>query len=302
MLMAFGAPEAARDVPAFLSNVARGRPIPAARLREVEAHYRAVGGGSPLNALTERQAEALRVGLKREGVCIPVVVGMRHWPPFIRDTLAELVEAGARRVLALILAPFESEASRGVYCRAVEQARAELAERAPTVAYAPALCESRGFVRANQALVAEAMPGPGESRLEHTSLLFTAHSIPASGAEGSVYARQLERCAGEIANAVGHSRYAVAYQSRSGAPSESWLEPDLGSVIRAEAGRGTRCLVVSPVGFVCDNVEVLYDLDIEARGVATAVGLEFRRVPAVNHHPDFIEGLVRMVLSGDDTG
>ena len=296
MLMAFGAPETERDVAAFLGNVTRGRPIPAARLKEVEAHYRAVGGGSPLNALTARQAEALRVGLEREGASIPVAVGMRHWPPFIRDTLADLADGGARRVLGLIMASFESDASRRAYCRAVEKARAELGKRAPKMAYTPALCESRGFAVANQARVVEAMRGLGEAEIEHTTLLFTAHSLLVSGEEAEGYARQLERCAGEIARGVGHQRYAVAYQSRSGAPAERWLEPDVGVVIRAEAERGTRCLVVSPVGFVCDNLEVLYDLDIEAREKATAWGLELRRAATVNDHPAFIEGLVRLVL------
>ena len=298
MLMAFGAPEAERDVAAFLGNVTRGRPLPASRLREVEAHYRAVGGGSPLNALTARQARALKTALQRQGVSIPVTVGMRYWPPFIRDTLAGLAEAGARRVMGLIMAPFESDASRGAYRRAVEQARAELGQRAPAIAYAPPLVESRGFAAASQAHIAEAMQELGEVELEHTTLLFTAHSVPDHGADGFGYANQFERCAAQIARAVGHPRYAVAYQSRSGAPAERWLEPEVRAVIRVEAERGTRCLVVSPVGFACDNLEVLYDLDIEARQAATAAGLQFRRASAVNDHPAFIEGLVGLVLDG----
>lgn len=300
MLMAFGAPESERDLPAFLHNVSGGRPLPEAQLRQVEAHYRAVGGGSPLLALTQRQAAALAACLERQGAPMPVEVGMRHWPPFVSDTMSRLVASGARRVLALIMAPFESDASREAYQRAMEQARDGLGGRAPAVDFAPALHQSRGFVQANIDNIAAVMQQLETEQRENAALLFTAHSVPASGEDGARYAQQFERCARELALAVGHPRYAVAYQSRSGRPAEQWLEPDLETVIRREAERRSVCLVVAPIGFVCDHVEVLFDLDIEARAAAEAMGLGFYRASAVNDHPAFIEGLARLVLRGED--
>jgi ferrochelatase len=300
MLMAFGAPESERDLPAFLHDVTGGRPLPRARLRQVEAHYRAVGGGSPLLALTRSQAAALAACLERQGAPMPVEVGMRHWPPFIRDTLSRLVGGGARRVLALIMAPFESDASREAYQRAMEQACAGLGERAPAVDWAPALHQGRGFLQANVDNIAAVMQQLEAGQRENAALLFTAHSVPASGEDGARYARQFERSAREIALAVGHPRYAVAYQSRSGPPAEQWLEPELETVIRREAGRGSACLVIAPIGFVCEHVEVLYDLDIEARAATEAMGLGFYRAPALNDHPAFIGGLARLVLRGED--
>jgi ferrochelatase len=302
LLIAFGGPEKIQDVRPFLEIVSAGRRIPPERLEEVAHHYKLIGGRSPLNELTMRQAEGLRQALKRGGVPTPVYVGMRNWHPFLHETLAEMRDRGCRRTLGIILSSFQTEASWERYVAEVSAAREKVGAGAPEVAYAPPWAEHPRFIDAMVARAADALAQvPAQETVAKRAdalLIFTAHSVPVAMASGSPYARQLEAAALVIAGRLGHARWQVAYQSRSGAPSDPWLEPDICDALRAVKGQGIEDVVVVPIGFVCDHVEVLHDLDVEARAVAAEAGLRFHRAQAANDHPAFIAMLADLVARG----
>jgi len=298
LLIAFGGPEKPEDIRPFLERVTAGRRIPAERLDEVAHHYELIGGRSPLAALTRRQADGLRALLARQGQALPVHVGMRNWHPFLHETLAEMRERGHRRALGLILSSFQTEASWGRYLEDVAAAREKIGTAAPEVAFAPPWADHPRFVEATAARVAEALGRVPAARRPAAPVVFTAHSVPVAMADGSPYVAQLATAARMVAERLGHARWSVAYQSRSGSPRDPWLEPDVGDAIRALAGAGARDVVVAPIGFVCDHVEVLYDLDVEARQVAGQLGLAFHRAAALNDHPAFLELLADLVRRG----
>jgi protoporphyrin/coproporphyrin ferrochelatase len=295
LLVAFGGPEKPADVRPFLEIVTAGRRIPAERLDAVAHHYELIGGRSPLTELTLRQAAGLREALAREGLALPVQVGMRNWHPFLRETLAEMREAGRRRALGVILSAFQTEASWTRYMRDVDEARAKIGAGAPEVAFAPGWSDHPRFLDAMTARVSEALgQAPPQTRGD-ACVIFTAHSVPTAMARESAYADQLEAAARAIAARLGHERWQIAYQSRSGSSREPWLEPDVCDVLRGLEGKGIGDVVVAPIGFACDHVEILYDLDVEARGVAEQLGLRFHRAAAANDHPFFIAMLVDLV-------
>lgn len=285
------------DVRPFLANVLRGRPVPPERIEEVVHHYEVIGGRSPLNELTFRQADALRALLDRDGPRLPVYVGMRNWDPYLRDTLAGMQRDGVRRAVGVILAAQQSEASWGRYQRDVEAARAELNGAAPDVDYAAGWHSHPLFIDAAAAQARAALTAIPPERRDAAALIFTAHSIPTALADASPYEAQLREGAALVAGRLGFARHAVAYQSRSGNPQEPWLGPDIAETVRGQAQGGARDLLVVPLGFVCDHVEVLYDLDVEAKRAADAAGVRFLRAPAVNDHPSFIRMLAAVVAA-----
>ena len=294
LLIAFGGPESPEEILPFLERVTAGRGIPRARLEAVARHYELIGGRSPLNDLTRAQADALRRRLARDGIDVPVYLGMRNWRPFLHETLAEVAADGCRRVLGIILSAFQTEASWSRYIGAVEAARKTMADRAPVVEYAEPWSHHPLFIRA----VAEGVVAAVETlprAFQDAPLVFTAHSIPCSMAEESPYAEQFREASQRVAGALGRTDWALAYQSRSGNPRDPWLEPDVGDVIERLATAGEKAVIAVPIGFVCDHVEVLYDLDVEARQRARKLGMEFHRAPAVNDHPRFIEMLAELV-------
>jgi ferrochelatase len=295
LLVAFGGPERPEDIRPFLQIVAAGRPIPPARLEDVAHHYEVIGGRSPLNALTRRQAAALADALAARGRALPVWVGMRNWHPFLHETLAEMKDRGRRRAVAVILSSLQTEASWARYVDDVAAARDKVGADAPEVVFAPAWADHPRFVDAMADRTRAALAQVEPARRAAARLVFTAHSVPVAMAAGSPYTAQLEATARVVAERLGRGGWSVAYQSRSGSPRDPWLEPDVSDVIRALAREGARDLVVVPVGFVCDHVEVLYDLDVEARQVAEAAGVGFHRAPAANDHPDFIAMLADLV-------
>ncbi len=298
LLIAFGGPEKPEDIRPFLHIVTAGRRIPAQRIDEVAHHYELIGGRSPLNELTMRQAEGLRRALGRGGVAVPVYVGMRNWHPFLHETLAAMRERGHRRALGIILSSFQTEASWERYVADVAAARGKVGAGAPEVAYAPPWADHPLFI---EAMVARAMDAleqvPSPTRAD-ALLLFTAHSVPVAMAEGSPYPHQIEAAARVIAGRLGHGRWQIAYQSRSGPPGDPWLEPDICDVLRGLGDGDIQDAVAAPIGFVCDHVEVLYDLDVEARAVAAEVGVRFHRAQTANDHPAFIAMLADLVERG----
>ena len=295
LLIAFGGPTSPHEIRPFLEIVARGRGIQAERLEEVAHHYEQMPGGrSPLAELTFAQARGLQHALAQAGPPLPVFVGMRNWHPFLHETLAEMVGKGARQALAVILSPLRTEASWDRYMRDVAEARARVTD-APEVGFAPAWFENPRFVAAVADRASAALREvPPEARA-WTPLVFTAHSVPTAMANVSPYVSDLTAAARAVVRRLGHPRWSLAYQSRSGSPRQPWLEPDIGDVLRRLAADGERHAVVVPIGFVCDHVEVLYDLDVEARRVAAGAGLELHRAAAVNDHPEFVAMLADLV-------
>ena len=295
LLLAFGGPTRREDVMPFLENVVRGRGVPRERLTEVARHYDAIGGRSPLNAITFAQADALRVALANGGTALPVYVGMRNWQPYIAEALGRLADDGRREAVGVILAPHSTEASRARYTDAVAHAGAQLATRAPAIRWVGEWHAHPLFIAAAAERTTAAIGGMDAARRAAAALVFTAHSVPRAMAAGSPYEAQITASAAAVANRLGHRTWQVAYQSRSGSPGAAWLEPDVNDALRALAAAGTRDAVVVPIGFVADHVEVLYDLDVEAAATAHAAKLGFVRVPTVNDHPLFVRMLAELV-------
>ena len=298
LLIAFGGPEKPEDIRPFLEIVTAGRRIPPERLEEVAHHYELIGGRSLLNELTFLQAAALGRLLARDGMSRPVYVGMRNWHPFLHETLGEMKDKGHRRALGIILSSFQTEASWERYVGDVAAAREKLGPGAPEVRYAPPWFDHPRFIEAMVDRVSDALSQVAPARREATPLIFTAHSVPTAMADGSPYVEQFKAASRSVAERLDHLRWTVAYQSRSGSPNDPWLEPDISDVLRGLAKEGVGEVVVAPIGFVCDHVEVLYDLDVEARRVAEALGLGFHRATAVNDHPAFVEMLADLVKVG----
>jgi ferrochelatase len=294
LMVGFGGPTRADEVRPFLDNVLRGRPIPRERYEEVVHHYELLGGRSPYNDLTMRQADAVREALEKRGVRIPVAVGMRNWRPYVADAMRTLAEGGARRVLAFIMAAHRSEASFERYQATVEDARAALGEAAPEVVYPQAWHDHPLFVTAVASRAREALSKLDPPERSRARLIFTAHSIPIAMAQAGPYVEQLTQSARIVAADLGIDTWQFAYQSRSGSPRDPWLEPDIKDTLR---GLDAKTAVVVPIGFLCDHVEVLYDLDIEAAQVARDAGIRMERAPTVGDHPLFIEMMASIVAA-----
>jgi protoporphyrin/coproporphyrin ferrochelatase len=294
LMIGFGGPTRADEVRPFLDNVVRGRPIPRERYEEVVHHYDLLGGRSPYNDLTMRQAAALRAELEKKGARNPVAVGMRNWKPYVADAMRALADGGARRVLGFIMAAHRSEASFERYQATVDDARAALGARAPEVVYPQPWHDHPLFTTAVASRAREAY-----SRLEflerrRARLIFTAHSIPVAMANAGPYVEQLTQSARIVAAELGIDTWQLAYQSRSGSPRDAWLEPDIKDALRS---LDVKSAVVVPIGFLCDHVEVLYDLDIEAAQVARDAGIRMERAPTVGDHPLFIEMMASIVAA-----
>lgn len=294
LMIGFGGPERPEDIRPFLTEVTRGTRVPEARLQDVVHHYEAVGGRSPYNAYTRRLFAAMVERLRQEGIDAPCFLGMRNWHPFLRDTLDEIRGQGLTRGIGLILAPHRSEASFEKYVRAVEEANAA-SGASVTYDYLPPWHEHPLFIEAQADQVRQALERLPLAERASAHLLFTAHSIPREMAQRSRYAQEFESSSRLVAERLGCAAFSCAYQSRSGPPSQPWLEPDVAAAIRTLATAGVRQVVVVPVGFLCDNVEVLFDLDIEARGEAERAAIGFSRASTVMDHPRFVELLSRLV-------
>jgi len=292
LMVGFGGPTRADEVRPFLDNVLRGRAVPRERYNAVVHHYELLGGASPYNELTMRQADALRVALRKKNIDAPVAVGMRNWTPYVADSLRALAGHGARRVLCFILAPHRSEASFERYQQTVREAQDSLGELAVEVVYPEPWHDHPLFITAVASRTREAFARLDADARRDARLIFTAHSIPLAMAEASRYVEQLTESARMVASELGLGAWQFAYQSRSGSPRDHWLEPDINETIR---NLTSKVAVVVPIGFLCDHVEVLYDLDIEAAQIARETGIQFERAPTVGDHPLFIEMMASIV-------
>jgi len=292
LLIGFGGPEASAQIRPFLDRVLKGRPVPPERYEEVVRHYAALGGRSPYNELTQRQAAGLRAALTRRGSDTPVVVGFRNTPPYIEDAIRELAAAGRRHVLGFILTAFRCEASWERYQSEVAAACAAVGEGAPAIVY-PAPWHTRPrFIAAVADCVRSAFARLDEADRGRAELIFTAHSIPLTMAAKAPYVQQLNEAAELVARALGCERWQLAFQSRSGSPRDPWLEPDVRTAVVASP----QPKVLMPIGFLCDHVEVLYDPDVETAAVARAAGIRMERAATLNDHPGFIDLLAEIAL------
>jgi ferrochelatase len=294
LIIAFGGPEKTEDIRPFLANVTRGRPIPKERIDEVAHHYELIGGRSPINELTFKQARGLELALKGRGSALPIFVGMRNWHPFLAKAVNEMSRANVRRAIGVIMAAHESEASWQRYKQNVSDAIAETGAHL-SVEYTPPLFDHPLFIESVSDRIEECLNQIPDADRNGTTLVFTAHSIPTPMADESPYVEQLTESSRLVAERLGHENWMLAYQSRSGCPTDPWLEPDVCDVIRDLSVRGVKYVVVAPIGFVCDHVEILYDLDIEAADVARKVGIKLIRAKAVNDDPKFIAALADVV-------
>ena len=303
LIISFGGPQGLDDIRPFLANVVRGRRVSPARVEEVAHHYELFGGVSPITQLTMRQADGLRDRLAARGWPVPVYVGMRNWDPYLLDTLRQMQADGARRAIGFIAAAQHSYSSCQQYRENVLAAREAL--RAETggdidVTYVGSWFDHPGFITANAAHVRDARARLPLSLQADARLIGTAHSIPLSMAARSRYREQLAASLGLVAREAGLEQYALVYQSRSGRPEDPWLEPDVCDYLRRERAAGLQAAVLCPVGFVCDHIEVLYDLDHEAGGVAREIGLAMTRAEAVNDDPRFVDMIADVVIATRD--
>ncbi len=301
LLVAFGGPTPGgclcggacpSEAHCFVEGILGKDPKRAARVKEVAAHYREIGGFSPFNELTFRQAEALQTALAQRGLKLPVRAGMRHWSPWIKDVVADIAKAGQKRTLAVVLAPHQSAVSWDWYLKVVSEACAAAAD-APSVDYVDPWPTHPGFVKA----VADGLRAHADA-----ALIFTAHAIPSAIADKSPYARQFQDTAAAVARELGRPDYHCAYQSQASDSTVAWTRPDINDLIRDLAKQGVRKVVVSPIGFLCDHVEVLYDLDVAARRTAKEAGIGFTRAATVGSHPAFIGMLADLITARASAG
>ncbi len=293
MMVGFGGPESAAEIRPFLDRVLHGRSVPSARYEEVVHHYEVIGGRSPYNEITARQAAALAERLRRDGIDLPVAIGMRNTAPFLAETIRGLANQGVRRILGFVLAAHRCEASWDRYLANVEAARTEAGANAPAVDYIGPWHRNPLFAEAVADRIGDALARFEPPIRERARLIFTAHSIPVAMASASRYVEEITESARMAADRAGAREWSLAFQSRSGSPRDPWLEPDVSDSIRA-LGAGAAAVLV-PIGFLSDHVEVLYDLDIEAVEAARAAGVRLERAATVGDHPRFIEMIAALI-------
>ena len=296
IVVSFGGPEGPEDILPFLENVLRGRNVPRQRMLQVAEHYRQLGGVSPLNAQNRALIEALQRELTEHGPQLPIFFGNRNWHPFLSDALREMAHRGLKRALAFFTSPYSSYSSCRQYRENIAAAQHEVGPGAPQVEKVRAYYNHPGFIAAMTDCAAAALAEIPPQRRTIARMLYSAHSIPVSMAQNCRYELQLREASRLVSAALGHSHWQLVYQSRSGPPTQPWLEPDVGDALRQIAQEGsTRDAIIVPIGFISDHMEVLYDLDTEARELAVQLGLNLVRAATVGTHPRFIQMIRELV-------
>ena len=300
LVVAFGGPEGPDDIRPFLANVLRGRRVPPDRVEAVAKHYELFDGVSPLTAITRRQVDGLRQRLVARGIDVPVYLGMRNWHPLLQDTIGAMARDGVRRAVAFICAAHRSYSSCTQYKQNVTDARAAIVGTGAgdvEVTFVGDWHRHDGFIAANADHVRVAHIRLPETVRHSARLVFTAHSIPMSMTGVARYQAQLLETAALVAARVGTTNWTLVFQSRSGRPEDPWLGPDVCDYLRAEHAAGLEAAVLCPVGFLCDHIEVLYDLDHEAAEVCREIGLPLVRAEAVNDAPAFLDMMADVVTA-----
>jgi protoporphyrin/coproporphyrin ferrochelatase len=300
LVLSFGGPEGPDDVMPFLENVTRGRGIPRARLAEVAEHYLHFGGVSPINDQNKALIAAVEKDLASAGVDLPVYWGNRNWVPYVEDTWQQMADDGVEHVYVFSTSAYASASGCRQYHEDIARARATVGG-GPTAEKLPHYFDAPGFVRANADALAAALAGLPDDVRDAARLVATAHSIPnamaaVAGPQGGAYEAELLAAAQRVVDAAAPGRPVdLVWQSRSGPPTVPWLEPDVNDHLRDLAAQGERAVVLLPVGFVSDHLEVIWDLDNEAKRTAEDVGLVFARAGTAGTHPAFVATVRELV-------
>ncbi len=296
LVVSFGGPEGTDDVIPFLENVLRGRNVPRERMLEVAEHYQHFGGVSPINAQNRALIAALQEELGRHGIELPVYWGNRNWHPLLPDTLREMAASGVRRALAFVTAAFSSYSGCRQYRENIADAQAEVGPQSPQIDKLRVFYNHPGFIHPMADRVREALQQIPPGRRAGAELVYTAHSIPTAVAGQSEYETQLQEACRLVSAELGRDDAHLVYQSRSGPPSQPWLEPDICDYLRARHAAGCRDIVVVPIGFISDHMEVIYDLDTEAAQVCQELGLNMVRAATVGTHPRFVQMIRELIV------
>jgi protoporphyrin/coproporphyrin ferrochelatase len=294
LVLSFGGPEKPEDVIPFLENVLRGRNVPKERMLEVADHYYHFGGKSPINDQNRALIAGIESELARNGPRLPVYWGNRNWHPFLADTLRKMRAEGVTRALAFVTSVFSSYSGCRQYLEDIDKARAEVGSDAPRVDKLRSFYNHPLFIQAQTEHVRAALERIDVARRAAAQILFTAHSVPVAMAESSDYQRQLVESCRLVSEQLGRPDWRLVYQSRSGPPNQPWLEPDVGDILR-EMKPGSDVVIV-PIGFISDHMEVLYDLDTEARAICDEKGLNMVRAATVGVDPAFLS-MIRELIS-----
>lgn len=296
LFVSFGGPDKMEDVLPFLENVLRGKPVPRERMLEVAHHYELFGGVSPLNAQNREVIAALEKRLAADGPRLPIYFGNRNWHPLLADTLRRMADDGVRRALAFVTSAYSSYSGCRQYRENIAVAQAEVGPNAPAIDKLRVFYNHPLFIDAVADRIAAAFAQIPAERRANAALVFTAHSIPNTMSANCKYVEQLTETCRLTAERLGRTNWQLVYQSRSGPPSQPWLEPDVCDHLRALSGQGVRDVVLSPVGFLSDHMEILFDLDTEARQVCQSLGVNLVRAATVGAHPSYIEMIRELII------
>jgi ferrochelatase len=296
LIVSFGGPEGMDEVMPFLENVLRGRNVPAERMRAVAHHYELFGGVSPINSQNRTLISALEKELEENGPHLSVYWGNRNWRPMLADTLRRMADDGIKNALAFFTSAYSSYSGCRQYREDIMRAQAEVGSRAPHVEKLRAFYNHPGFIEPNIENVRAALKQIPEERRERAQIAFTAHSIPLSMADTCDYETQLFETCRLVAEGAHHERWRLVFQSRSGSPAQPWLEPDICDYLLELKEAGMEDVVIAPVGFISDHMEVIYDLDTEARSLSEKIGLNMIRASTVGAHPLFVKMIRELIL------
>lgn len=297
LFVSFGGPEGPDDVMPFLENVLRGKNVPQARMLEVAEHYQNFGGVSPINEQCRKLIQAVAVECEDQGIDLPIFWGNRNWKPMLPDAMRELKQAGARKVLVFVTSGYSGYSGCRQYRENIADAQVEADATDIEVHKLRVFYNHPDFVEVNALNVQAAISELKTAANQDVHVAFTAHSIPNSMAETSDYVRQLTETCHLVAKRLQlpADRWSLVYQSRSGRPQDPWLEPDICDHLRALSNSGVQQVVVSPVGFLSDHIEVLYDLDDEATTVCQDIGLRIIRADTPGTHPVFVRMIRKLI-------
>ena len=300
LVVSFGGPEKPDDVLPFLENVLRGKPVPRERMLAVAEHYYQFGGRSPINEQNLALIAALKDQLTTHGPKLPIYWGNRNWHPLLPDTLRQMRDDGRRRALAFFTSAFSSYSGCRQYRENVQAAQQEVGVSAPIVDKLRVFYNHPGYIGPVIERVRDALAQVPADRRSQTHLVFTAHSIPTSMADGCRYVAQLQEACGLVAADFPRLPWRLVYQSRSGAPGQPWLEPDVCDHLRELAAAGAGDVVIVPIGFISDHLEVLYDLDTAARELCDSLGMNMVRSATVGTHPTFVSMIRELIVERMD--
>ncbi|MHB8903234.1 MAG: ferrochelatase [Thermoguttaceae bacterium] len=295
IVVSFGGPEGMEDVVPFLENVVRGKRVPRERILEVAEHYYLFDGVSPINAQNRALLAALVSELRGHGIELPVYWGNRNWHPLLVDAVGQMAEDGVGRALAFVTSAFGSYSGCRQNLEDIERAREEVGKNAPVIDKLRLFHNHPGFIEPMAERVAGALGRIEEGSRGAARLVFTAHSLPETMSAGCDYVSQLREACSLVSDRVGRAEWDLVYQSRSGPASQAWLGPDVGDHLRELGKGGCRDVVLVPIGFVSEHMEVVYDLDVEAAEICDEVGIRLVRVPVVGCHPRFVSMIRELI-------